>query len=48
MVGKMPYSVGTVNWVSNGTHARGFGDEQTHGWNGNTEPAIQLVEITTD
>ena len=44
--GKMLYGVGTASWVSNGTHALGFGGEPAHGWNGNTESAIQMSTIT--
>ena len=44
--GKMLSGVGTASWVSNGTHALGFGGEPAHGWNGNTESAIQMSTIT--
>ena len=45
-LGKVPYGVVTANWVSNGTHAIGFGGEPCHGWNGNTESAVQMAAIT--
>jgi hypothetical protein len=45
-IGKMPYGVVTASWVCNGTHTLGFGGEPTHGWNGNTESAIQMAKIT--
>ena len=44
--GKMPYGVVTASWVCNGTHAIGFGGEPSHGWNGNTESAIQMAAVT--
>ena len=47
-IGKMPYGVVTASWVCNGTHTLGFGGEPTHGWNGNTESAIQMAKITVD
>ena len=46
--GKMIYGVCTASFVSNGTHALGFGGEPTHWWNGNTESAVQLVKVRLD
>ena len=31
-LGKLPYGLVTTSWVSNGTHALGFGGEPCHGW----------------
>ena len=45
-IGKLPYGLCTASWVCNGTHALGFGGEPGHGWNGNTESAIQMARIT--
>ena len=36
----------TTPWVTNGTHALGFGGEPTHGWNGNTESCVQMAKVT--
>ena len=44
-LGKLPYGLVTTSWVSNGTHALGFGGEPCHGWNGNTESVIQMARI---
>ena len=44
-LGKVPYGVVTASWVDNGTHVLGFGGEPTHGWNGNTESAIQRAAV---
>lgn len=44
-LGKIPYGLCTAQWVCNGTHALGFGGEPGHGWNGNTESAIQMATL---
>ena len=45
LLGKMPYGVVTASWVCNGTHSICFGGEPSHGWNGNTESAIQMARV---
>ena len=45
-LGKVPYGLCTASWLGNGTHALGFGGEPGHGWNGNTESAVQMAEVT--
>ena len=44
-LGKVPYGLCTAHWVGNGTHVLGFGGEPGHGWNGNTESAIQMATL---
>lgn len=45
-LGKVPYGLCTAQWVGNGSHVLGFGGEPGHGWNGNTESAIQMAELS--